>query len=115
MKTLTLDLVYGVYEGCDCEWEDFEISVSDSLYSKLKKICSEWDDIFLDDVLEDYEDENEYELTEKQAKEIEKLIDRVKEEIIECDDTYTEDGEEVDWNQLQVNMKIVFHDEQDEE
>jgi hypothetical protein len=114
MKTLNLYLVYGVYDGCDCEWEDYEIDVSDSLYKKLKEICEDCDDIYLDDVLSDYEDENEYELTAKQAKEIEKMFVKIKEDIIECDDTYLEEGEEINWNNLTFNARVISPDEDDE-
>ena len=115
MKWLVLNLVYGVYAGYACEMEGVEYEVSDALYKKLQKFCGDDDCVSLEDVLDDFECDNECKLTAKQSDEVKKLCALIREEIIENDESYLyEDEETINWNNLIVRSIMVFPDKDEE-
>ena len=81
MKTLDLDIFYGGKYDCGCETDATDIEFSNSLYNKIKKYYLEYGEAILADVLESDT------LTEKESVELESIINTLKEECIEYDDT----------------------------
>ena len=115
MKQLDVKLYYGFghYCGHTSEDEASDIDFSDSLYNKLKKIYIESGETYLHTILD------EEDLTPKQHKELEKIIQELKDNLIS--DQYSNGnfcnpntGEEYDFSDLIIYIDIVVPDEWEE-
>ena len=110
MKQLEVKFYYGFYGEYTAEDEAYDIDFSDSLYNKLKKIYIESGETYLQTILD------EEKLTPKQHKELEKIIQELKDDLISCHDSFdTDTGEEYDFSDLIIDIEIVVPDEWEED
>lgn len=114
MKQLDVKYYYGFYGDYTAEDEAYEIDFSDSLYNKLKKIYLESGETYLQSILD------EEDLTPKQHKELEKIIQELKDDLISVQDYNgnscdPDTGEEYDFSDLIIDIEIVVPDEWEED
>lgn len=112
MKQLDVKFYYGYghYCGHTAEDEASDIDFSDSLYNKLKQIYIKTGETYLHTILD------EEDLTPEQHKELEQIIQELKDDLISAQDSFNPDtGEEYDFSDLIIYIDIVVPDEWEEE
>lgn len=114
MKHLDFKFYFGFDDDYTAENEACYISVSDSLFNKLKGVYKDSFEVNLQNILDNEE------LTANQEKELAKLIETLKEDLISVQhdngddyDPYT--GEEYDFSQLIIDIEVVPPEDWDEE
>lgn len=105
MKHLDIIFYFGFGDGYTAEDEACYVDFSDDLYNKLKEIYIDCSDANLQSILDTEE------LTKEQTKELQGIIDALKEDLISVQhdngaDIDPETGEEYDFSELIIDMEI---------
>ena len=113
MKTLDINFYFGFSSHYTAEDEATDIDFSDSLYNKLREVYIDSGETYLGTILE------EGNLSPKQYEELSKIIEQLKEDLIEAqhdngDDCDPDTGEEYDFSELQIDMEIVVPEDWEE-
>lgn len=91
MKTLDLNIYYGEEYGTTVETDATDIEFSNGLYNKIKEYYIENGEVTFSDLLE-YGD-----LTKKQQEELNRIMEELKQECIDNDDSdWLDEDEECD-------------------
>ena len=101
MKTLDLNIYYGEKYGTTVETDATDIEFSDGLYNKIKEYYIENGEVTFSDLLE-YGN-----LTKKQEQELNRIMEDLKQECIDNDDSYWIDDEDYDDEDEEEERKSV--------
>lgn len=113
MRSLDLICSFGFRGGYTAEDDATDVEFSDSLYKAIKNIYAETGETYLEAILESGE------LSESQYRELERIIDEQKLELISVQhingaDHDPDTGEEYDFSELLIDIEINVPEEWDE-